>query len=184
MKNPVYTVFAAFTVFAFLALAFSSTAFAEFTEFTEFSGRVVAVADGDTITVLHDFERVKIRFVGIDAPEKRQAFGKLAKQGMSDLVFGREVRIEERKKDRYGRTLARVWVASAGCVANDCAKTRDAGLTLLARGLAWHYTQYAKEQPPHEREQYSLAEADARKQRLGLWRDAEPMPPWAWRHRS
>lgn len=165
-------------VLAVLTFVFPLSACADFT------GRVVAVADGDTITVLHDFTPVKIRFIGIDAPEKKQAFGRLARQGMSELVFGREVRVEERKKDRYGRTLGRVWVAAAGCAALDCAKTRDAGLTLLAQGLAWHYTQYAKEQPRSERQQYAHAEAEARRQRRGLWQDAEPLPPWAWRHRA
>ena len=58
------------------------------------------LADGDTITVLRDHEQVKIRLVGIDAPEKKQAFGNLAKQRMGDMVFGKEVLIDDRKKDR------------------------------------------------------------------------------------
>ena len=45
-------------------------------------GRVVGVADGDTITVLDaDKSRHKIRLAGIDAPEKKQAFGQLPKEG-------------------------------------------------------------------------------------------------------
>lgn len=149
----------------------------------DFTGKVVAVADGDTITVLRDNEQVKIRLAGIDAPENRQAFGNVAKQRMSEVVFGKEVRVDDRKKDKYGRTIGRVWVASAECQESDCPKTLDAGMALLTVGLAWHYKQYEKEQPEEEREQYSFAETEARGKRLGLWGDAEPVPPWEWRHK-
>lgn len=81
---------------------------------------MVGVADGDTITVLRDNEQVKIRLSGIDAPEKAQAFGNVAKQRMSDMVFGKEVLVDTRKKDKYGRTIGRVWVASAECKVSDC----------------------------------------------------------------
>ena len=96
------------------ALVVASTAYADFT------GKVVSVADGDTITVLRDREQIKIRLAGIDAPEKKQPFGNASKQRMSELVFGKEVRVDDRKKDRYERTIGRVWVASAECEASDC----------------------------------------------------------------
>jgi len=146
-------------------------------------GRVVAIADGDTITLLDaQHQQHKIRLAGIDAPEKKQPFGNVAKQRMADMVFGKEVRVDARKKDRYKRTIGRVWVASADCKASDCPKPLDAGMALLTLGLAWHYKQYAKEQPEEERGQYSFAEEEARSKRVGLWRDNEPTPPWEWRH--
>lgn len=163
-----------------LAAAFALASLAVHADFT---GKVVAVADGDTITVLRDKEQVKIRLAGIDAPEKKQAFGNVAKQHMSDMVFGKEVRVDDRKKDKYGRTIGRVWVASAECKDTDCPKTLDAGMALLTMGLAWHYKKYEKEQPEEEREQYSFAETEARGKRVGLWSDAEPVPPWEWRHK-
>jgi endonuclease YncB( thermonuclease family) len=162
---------------AFLTICLAFPAYADFT------GKVVAVSDGDTLTVLREHEQVKIRLAGIDAPEKAQAFGNRSKQRMSDMVFGKEVRVDDRKKDRYGRTIGRVWVASADCKASDCPKTLDAGLALLTMGLAWHYKQYAKEQPQEEQGQYAFAEEEARSKRVGLWREAEPVPPWEWRHR-
>lgn len=64
-----------------------------------------------------------------------------------------------------------------------CPKTLDAGMALLTLGLAWHYKQYAKEQPAEERAQYSFAEEEARNKRIGLWRDADPVSPREWRHR-
>lgn len=56
-----------------------------------FSGKLVGIADGDTITVLRDNGQVRIRLYGIDTPEKGQAFSKRAKQFTSDMVFGKEV---------------------------------------------------------------------------------------------
>ncbi|MGW8271111.1 MAG: thermonuclease family protein, partial [Burkholderiales bacterium] len=67
-------------------------------------GRVVAVADGDTITVLDAARRrSRVRLAGIDAPESRQPFGAAAKRSLSALVFGADVEVEYRKRDRYGR---------------------------------------------------------------------------------
>ena len=145
-------------------------------------GRVVGVSDGDTVTVLDGSKsQHKIRLAGIDAPESKQAFGNVAKKRMADMVFGKEVRVDYRKTDKYGRTIGCIWVASAECQGSDCPKTLDAGKTLLTMGLAWHYKQYANEQPKEEREQYSFAEFEARVKKVGLWIDAEPVPPWDWR---
>lgn len=149
----------------------------------DFAGTVVNVADGDTITVLHGDERVKIRLSSIDAPEKAQPFGNVAKQNMTEMVFGKEVRVEDRKKDRYGRTIGRVWVAVDGCKAVDCPMTLDVSLALLTQGLAWHYKKFLKKQSAEERGLYAFAEEEARGKHVGLWHDADPVPPWEWRHR-
>ncbi len=145
-------------------------------------GRVVAITDGDTITLLDaQNQQHKIRLAGIDAPEKKQPFGNVAKQRMADMVFGKEVRADARKKDRYGRTIGRVWVVPP--IARHLSpKTLDAGMALLTLGLAWQYKQYAKEQPEEERGQYAFAEEEARRRRIGLWHDTDPVPPREWRH--
>lgn len=136
------------------------------------TGRVVAVADGDTVTVLDAEHRsYKVRLSGIDAPEKKQAFGQRAQQSLSEMVHGREVRVTAQKKDRYGRVVGRLQRGEM-----------DVNLEQLRRGLAWHYKQYEQEQAPDERERYREAEAQARTQRMGLWRDAQPVPPWVFRH--
>lgn len=129
------------------------------------SGKVVGVADGDTVTVLHGQTPVKIRLHGIDAPEKAQPFGEKAKQLTSSLVFGKEVRVEVVTKDRYGRTVARVHV-DARCLNEE----------LLKAGLAWWYRQYS----PRDKKLAAL-EDEARKARRGLWAEASPTPPWSWR---
>jgi endonuclease YncB( thermonuclease family) len=148
----------------------------------ELEGKVVGVSDGDTVTVL-DASRTqhKIRLAGIDAPEKGQAFGQRAKESLSSLVFARTVRIEWTKEDRYGRKVAKVLVAEAGCTTASCPKTLDAGLAQLTTGMAWWYRKYANEQSAEDRGRYESAETEAKARRAGLWRDADPVAPWDWR---
>ena len=148
-------------------------------------GRVVGVADGDTITVL-DTDKVqhKVREAGIDAPEKKQAFGQRSKTSMSDLVFGKDIIVLTSKRDRYGRLIGKVMVADPSCTAHACPKTLDAGLAQLTVGMAWWYRQYAREQSAEDAGAYEFAEQEARARHVGLWRDIDPTPPWDWRHSS
>jgi endonuclease YncB( thermonuclease family) len=136
-------------------------------------GRVVGVHDGDTITVLDSAKtRHKIRLAGIDAPESKQPFGQASKKHLSDLVFDREVTLECGKTDKYRRQV---------CVVMTDGK--DANLAQIAAGMAWWYRKYQKEQTAQQRIDYEAAEAAAKAAKIGLWQDAEPMPPWEWRHR-
>ncbi|MDO8990109.1 MAG: thermonuclease family protein [Sideroxyarcus sp.] len=136
-------------------------------------GRVVSIADGDTVTVLDGSNtQTKIRLMGIDAPEKKQAFGQRSKQHLSDLVFDKHVTVEYSKKDRYGRTVGKLLVEGL-----------DANLEQVKAGMAWHYKQYQKEQTPSDRSLYSESENRARAARIGLWADPDPTPPWGFRHR-
>jgi endonuclease YncB( thermonuclease family) len=134
-------------------------------------GRVVKVADGDTITLL-DASRVqhKIRISGIDAPERKQPFGAASKKNMSDLSAGKQAEAICYKRDRYKRLICTVYVNG-----------EDVALAQLDAGLAWWYRKYAKEQPPSLRREYDAAETRAAADRVGLWQDENPMPPWKWR---
>jgi endonuclease YncB( thermonuclease family) len=146
------------------------------------SGRVVAVADGDTITVLDSDKRQhRVRLAGIDAPEKAQPYGQASKHGLSDLVFGRNVDVHWSKEDQYGRLVGNVRVADVGCKAATCPKAVDAGYEQLRTGLAWWFRRYAHEQPKDEVARYEAAEQSARAGKLGLWKEAAPVPPWEWR---
>lgn len=135
------------------------------------AGKVVGVADGDTVTVLDAGKtQRKIRLSGIDAPEKAQPFGQRSKENLSNLVFGKQVVVDAGKTDRYGRTVGKV-------VAGEV----DANLEQVRAGYAWHYTKYEREQPVKDRGVYAQAEIDARAARTGLWRDATQVAPWDWR---
>jgi len=93
------------------------------------TGRTVRVTDGDTIVILSEGNaQHKIRLQGIDAPERKQAFGKLSKEHLSESVAGRFVVVEYDKKGRYGRIVGKVLVGG-----------QDVCLAQISAGLAWHY---------------------------------------------
>jgi len=145
-------------------------------------GRVVSVSDGDTITLLDaDHQQHKIRLSGIDAPEKAQPFGQRSKENLSRLIFGRDVAVEWRKKDRYGRTVGKVMVAEPACREAACPKILDACHAQIVAGMAWWYRQYAREQESGDSNRYEQSELEARARRIGLWSDPQPTPPWEWR---
>ena len=134
-------------------------------------GLVVGVADGDTITVLDQQKNTyKIRLQGIDAPEKKQAFGEKSKQSLHDLVHGKQVRIEYDKEDKYGRIVGKITLDDL-----------DICLQQLVLGMAWHYKKYQNEQSVADRVVYNDAELKSKSLRLGLWADETPMPPWEFR---
>jgi endonuclease YncB( thermonuclease family) len=134
-------------------------------------GLVVGVSDGDTITVLDQQKNsYKIRLQGIDAPEKKQAFGEKSKQSLHDLVHSKQVRIEYDKEDKYGRIVGKVTVDDV-----------DVCLQQLVLGMAWHYKKYQNEQSVSDRAIYSDSEVKSKSLKLGLWSDDTPMPPWEFR---
>ncbi len=136
-------------------------------------GKVVGVADGDTVTVLDsEKHQHKIRLAGIDAPEKAQAFGQASKKSLSDMIYGHEVSVNWDKRDRYGRIIGKI-----------SADQRDVCLEQVRRGMAWHYKQYQRDQSPADRHAYAAAEEQARTNHVGLWGDTNPVPPWDFRHR-
>lgn len=134
------------------------------------SGKVVGVADGDTITVLRDKEQVRIRLYGVDCPERYQPFSKKAKQFTSEMVFGKVVEVEPVDIDRYNRLVALVTVFK-----------RLANEELINAGFAWVYTRYC-DRPICER--WKVLEYGAREARRGLWADPNPIPPWEFRRQE
>jgi len=133
------------------------------------SGKVVGVADGDTITALDNGRPEKIRLYGIDRPEKGQAFGKKAKQFTSDMVFGKVVEVKRIGTDKYGRTVALVAVG-----------VRLLNEELVKAGLAWVYDYYCSEPICETWKSFQLR---AKLDKRGLWRDPGPVPPWEFRRK-
>jgi micrococcal nuclease len=125
---------------------------------------VIAISDGDTLTVLDGQQQIKIRLAEIDAPEKKQAFGSRSKESLGHICFQAQAEIRPEKKDKYGRTVARVSCDGI-----------DASIYQVEHGMAWYSRDYFKDPlfPPLE------AEAQAAKR--GLWVDPHPIPPWEWR---
>ena len=143
----------------------------EWTRREDNTGRVVGIADGDTVTLLDAANNQhKIRLSGIDSPEKTMPWGQKAKEGLSEMAFGQAVLIDWSKRDRYQRIVGIVLLNG-----------QDINLALIRKGLAWHYKKYANEQSASDRAAYSSEEIDARAARRGLWSDPKPVPPWEWR---
>ena len=130
-----------------------------------FEGKVISIADGDTLTVLTATkQQIKVRLAGIDTPEKSQAFGMKAKQALSQKVFGKTVEVKSSGKDRYGRTIGNIHLGK-----------RWINLEIVEEGWAWHYKAYSKDR------QLAQAEVNARRAMRGLWVDSNPVPPWEFR---
>lgn len=137
-------------------------------------GLVVGVSDGDTVTVLDTSNtQWKIRLMGIDAPEKKQDFGQKSKQSLSNIIYNKQVTVEYNKKDKFGRTIGKLTVDGV-----------DANLEQVKLGMAWHYKHYQREQSESDRIAYAEAEKKAMQDRIGLWQDDKPAPPWDWRHQQ
>lgn len=134
-----------------------------------FTGKCVGISDGDTIKVLHNGKEERVRLYGIDSPEKGQPYGTVARKFTGDTAFGKTVTVQVKSKDRYGRTVGWVTLPSG----------RVLNIELLLAGLAWWYRAYS----PNDRE-LEQAEAYARKNKLGLWKDADPVPPWDFRRKK
>ena len=117
--------------------------------------------------------KTEVYQIRLDSQEKKQAFGQVSKQHLSNQVFDKTVTIETTKRDRYQREVGKVIVNG-----------RDANLGQIEAGLAWHYKQYAGEQSPADRQSYAAAEVAAQQARKGLWQDANPVPPWDFRHQK
>jgi micrococcal nuclease len=130
------------------------------------TGKVVSVADGDTLTILTgNNSRIKVRLHGIDCPERHQDFGTQAKLFTSDLSFGQIVEVRIVNKDRYGRTVGKV-ILPDGRMLNE---------ELLRVGLAWHYKQFDKSA------EFARLEQQARQNKTGLWSMKDPVAPWNFR---
>ena len=121
------------------------------------TGKVVKVVDGDTVYVLDATEtQHKIRLAGIDAPERKQPYGRKSKDYLLQFVAGEVVEVEWNKWDRYKRVVGKISYDG-----------RDVNLAMVRAGLAWWYRKYAREQSLADRGLYEAAEDRARSEGWG-----------------
>lgn len=141
--------------------------FSPFIHAQEYSGRVVGVSDGDTFTFLsRGKEQVKVRLSEIDTPEKNQPYGTKAKQALSDLIFGQEVKVIKTDTDRYGRLIGQVYFGDV-----------HINRKMIREGMAWVYKPYMKDKT------LLIDEKKAMDSKLGIWSlpRKDQVPPWDWR---
>jgi endonuclease YncB( thermonuclease family) len=131
-----------------------------------FSGKVVRVADGDTLTVLVEQEQIKVRLAEIDAPESGQPWSKRAKQALANKISGCVIEVYWSFTDRYQRRVGHVRCAG-----------RDVNRELVREGHAWVFRRWLRDETLLD------DEAHARAARVGLWGlpEAERVAPWEWR---
>ena len=152
--------------FCLLFLLLSSTACRPTTtkEQDTIQGKVISIADGDTFTLLLDNKTtIKVRLISIDCPERKQPYSAVATRFLSDHIFGNRVKVVVDSKDRYGRSLGWVYYDD-----------KNLNKELLKAGLAWHYRRYSKD------EELQTLEDQARAEKVGLWKEKIPIPPWDW----
>jgi endonuclease YncB( thermonuclease family) len=130
--------------------------------------RVVGVKDGDTVVLLTAAkEEITVRLSEIDAPERKQAFGTVSRTFLSNLIFGKEVKLEKFGKDRYGRTLGFIYLRNG----------TNVNVEMVKNGMAWQYEKYSKSVV------LKKVQASAKSMKAGLWRDPYPVAPWEFRRR-
>lgn len=145
-----------------------------------FVADVIEVTDGDTLSVVHKGngntlsllnkgKKVKIRLNGIDAPEKKQAYGTEAHLHACGLATRQTITVWVGGKDRYGRIIAEVILPDG----------RSLNHEMVKAGMAWWYRQYA----PNDAILAQL-EAKAKDEKRGLWSTPDPLAPWEWRKRG
>jgi len=125
---------------------------------------LINVIDGDTVIIRDNTLTYHLRLLDIDAPERQQAFGIQSRRSLKQLCEHANIAVQLQGRDLYGRTLGHLY----------CNNT-DASQSQIALGMAWFNTRYSK------RLELDALQHQAQQQGLGLWQDAEPMPPWQWR---
>ncbi|MGE8434582.1 thermonuclease family protein [Chryseobacterium joostei] len=134
--------------------------------FSQTSGKVIKISDGDTITLLlKGNEQKKLRLAEVDCPESGQPFGKNAKQFTSAQVFCKTVKFIETNKDRYGRSIAKVYYDNGKYLSKE----------LIKAGMGWWYFSYSKDAS------LGQLQENAQRSKVGLWQDVHAMAPWEYR---
>mgnify|MGYP003290967622 FL=1 len=135
----------------------------------KFQVKVVKISDGDTFTAINrDNLQLKFRIWGIDAPEKKQAFGTKSKEHLSSLIFGKTITVDVQKQDGWGRYIAYVFTP----------ENKDVGTEMIKAGMAWQFIEY------DQSEKYRAAELQAHKSKKGLWSDSHRIAPWEFRKKK
>ena len=130
-------------------------------------GKVIDVSSGDVITVFNLNRPVRVKLLGVDAPEMDQAFGDVAKKHLSDLVYDKSVSVEYAGISADGSLAGRVLLNGA-----------DIGAQMIRDGAAWFDPNNLSHLSPADRDVYHHSEQAARTERRGLWETENPVAPW------
>lgn len=128
--------------------------------------KVTKVTDGDTYKAkLPSGKKITVRMEGIDAPEKKQKYGKESTEVLKQLIEGKYINLKVTGIDQYKRILAYTFLTLY----------QEASFEMVLSGYAWHFEKYNKN------ENLKKAQMMAKVKKIGLWADPNPVPPWDFR---
>ena len=131
----------------------------------EFRAKVITVIDGDTVLLVRQSNQpIKVRLVGIDAPEKAQEYGPESKASLLEMVLHKQVLVSSKALDDYGRLLAEISVGGL-----------NVNQEQVRRGMAWDYSRF------HGNHELAVLQHEAQQARRGLWASASAIEPSKWR---
>ena len=152
---------------AFLLLSCSNSDEKQWAVKDELNGTVVKIVDGDTFDLLtNENSTIRIRMNGIDCPERKQDYYKVAKDALGSFIFKKEIQLVTFGRDRNKRVIADVFLNG-----------ENINLAMIRDGYAWHYKKYSSDLT------YANAEKEARAAKKGLWQMPDPIAPWDFRHK-
>lgn len=151
------------TILFYLFLLTSNIIFCQ----TTLTAKVVGIKDGDTVVVLDSLNnQTTLRLAEVDTPEKSQPFGTKAKQFTSDQIYLKTIKYVVTDTDRYGRSIAMIYYD---------VDNKYLSAEIIKAGMGWHYKRYSKSK------ELALFEDNAKKNKIGLWIDNNPIEPSEWR---
>ena len=134
---------------------------------TTLTAKVVGIKDGDTVVVLDSLNnQITLRLAEVDCPEKSQPFGTKSKQFTSDQIYLKTIKYVVTDTDRYGRSIAMIYYD---------VDNKYLSAEIIKAGMGWHYKRYSKSK------ELALFEDNAKKNKIGLWIDNNPIEPSEWR---
>ena len=134
---------------------------------TTLTAKVVGIKDGDTVVVLDSLNnQITLRLAEVDCPEKNQPFGTKAKQFTSDQIYLKTIKYVVTDTDRYGRSIAMIYYDE---------DNKYLSAEIIKAGMGWHYKRYSTSK------ELALLEDNAKKNKIGLWVDNNPVEPYLWR---
>lgn len=134
---------------------------------TTLTAKVVGIKDGDTVVVLDSLNnQITLRLAEVDCPEKSQPFGTKSKQFTSDQIYLKTIKYVVTDTDRYGRSIAMIYYDE---------DNKYLSAEIIKAGMGWHYKRYSTSK------ELALFEDNAKKNKIGLWIDNNPVEPYLWR---
>ena len=134
---------------------------------TSLTAKVVGIKDGDTVVVIDSLNnQITLRLAEVDCPEKSQPFGTKAKQFTSDQIYLKTIKYIVTDKDRYGRAIAMIYYD---------VDNKYLSAEIIKAGMGWHYKRYSTSK------ELAQFEINAKKNKIGLWIDNNPIEPSEWR---